>query len=174
MSAPSPPKGLYTTPAGGGLDGVPDIQYAQLAAPSRVAGNQYNGRVDYTHDKDALALSMYFTRLDSVASDTPGGNRPVGDLPFSPLNTAVTLTYTRVITPTLVNEARANLTRFASNQLQAARNSNFRFPGLRFRIMPSPTVFVSARHKVNRPPLCSPRILTKCVTTSTGYAVTTP
>ena len=121
-------KGLYTPLTGGGLDGIPDIQYAQLASPSSVAGNQYNGRLDYTHGSDSVALSMFFTKLDTVASDTPGGNRPIGDLPFSPLNTAVTLTYTRVITPSLLNEARANLTRFASNQLQAAKNANFGVP----------------------------------------------
>jgi len=120
--------GQYTTATGGGLDGIPDVQFAQLASPSRTAGNQYNGRIDYTQGSNSLALSMFFTKLDSVAADAPGRNRPVGDLPFSPLNDAVTLTYSRVITPTILNEARANLTRFSSNQLQAASNANFQVP----------------------------------------------
>ncbi|HVV47689.1 MAG TPA: carboxypeptidase regulatory-like domain-containing protein, partial [Bryobacteraceae bacterium] len=45
-------RGAYTTDTGGGLDGVPDVQFAQLASPSSTQGNQYNGRVDYTHNND--------------------------------------------------------------------------------------------------------------------------
>jgi hypothetical protein len=120
--------GSYTTGVGGGLDGIPDIYYAQLASISLINANQYNGRVDYTHGNDSLAVSMYFTKLDQTSADDPGRDRPIGSLPFAPLNTAVTLTYNRVIRPTLLNEARANLTRFASNQLVAASMSDFQIP----------------------------------------------
>src|SRR5262249_21078174 len=36
------------SPQGGGLDGVPDLQFAQIALPGSVNGQQYNGRVDYS------------------------------------------------------------------------------------------------------------------------------
>src|SRR5207248_5837110 len=132
--------GTYTNLTGGGLDGIPDFAYAQLAAPMNVNANQYNGRMDYTRNNDSLALSMYFTHLDQTAASNPQADRPIADLPFTPFNTAVTLTYTRVITPTLLNEVRANLTRFASNQLEAARNANFQIPSVQIEGLPFPNI----------------------------------
>jgi hypothetical protein len=129
-------RGAYTTATGGGLDGIPDVEYAQLASPNKIQGNQYNGRVDYTRNNDAIAVSMYFTKLDQTSADDPGRDRPIGDLPFAPLNTAVTATWNRIITPTILNEARANLTRFASNQLAAAANSNFQIPRIEIEGLP--------------------------------------
>ena len=129
-------RGAYTTATGGGLDGIPDVEYAQLASPNKIQGNQYNGRVDYTRNNDSIALSMYFTKLDQTSADDPGRDRPIGDLPFAPLNTAVTATWNRIITPTILNEARANLTRFASNQLAAAANSDFQIPRIEIEGLP--------------------------------------
>lgn len=136
--------GAYTTLTGGGLDGIPDVAFAQLAAPSTINANQYNGRIDYTHNNDSLALSMYFTHLDQTTPSNAQANRPIADLPFTPLNTAVTITYTRVITPTLLNEARANLTRFASNQLEAAKNANFQIPSVQIEGLPFPNILFGA------------------------------
>jgi len=118
----------YTPLAGGGLDGVPDLEFVQLALPSRTTGNQYNGRVDYNRGNDSFAASMYFTSLDQFASDGPGRSRPVGDLPQTPLNSASTVTWNRVFSPAVLNSARANFTRFHSNQLDAAGNANFQIP----------------------------------------------
>jgi hypothetical protein len=129
-------KGSYVSATGGGLDGIADIQYAQLASPSNINANQYNGRVDYIHGNDTVALSMYFTHLDQIAADDPGRDRPIGDLPFTPLNTAATVTYNHVFSPTILNEARANLTRFASNQLAAAANANFQIPRIEIESLP--------------------------------------
>ena len=136
--------GAYTTLTGGGLDGIPDVAFAQLASPSNVNANQYNGRIDYTHGKDSLALSMYFTHLDQTAASDNQRDRPIADLPFSPLNTAVTVTYNRIITPALLNEARANLTRFASNQLSAAKNANFQIPSVQIEGLPTPNILFGA------------------------------
>ena len=122
---------IGANPTGGGLDGLPDIAFAQIALPNRTAGNQYNGRIDYNLSaNDSLAMSMYFTKLDQLSSDGGGGARPLGDLVNSPLNTAVTLTYNRILSPTMLNEARFNLTRFASNQVAAASGTNFGIPRL--------------------------------------------
>jgi hypothetical protein len=111
--------GQYIDPLlGGGLDGVPDLEFAQIAAPATNRGNQYNGRIDYDPtSKDFIALSMYFTQLYDLGSDTSTGSRPMADVNFDPLNTAVTVTYTRTLSATMLNEARANLTRFAANQV---------------------------------------------------------
>ncbi|HTA44442.1 MAG TPA: carboxypeptidase regulatory-like domain-containing protein [Bryobacteraceae bacterium] len=144
--------GAYTSLAGAGLDGIPDLAYAELASPSSISANQYNGRVDYTHGKDSIALSMYFTALDQVGASDSQADRPIADLPFTPLNTAVTLTYTRILTPNLINEARANLTRFASNQLAAASNADFRVPDVKVEGLPTIPAFYFGAPQSNDTP----------------------
>ena len=136
--------GVYTTPTGAGFDGIPDIQYAQLASPSTTNANQYNGRIDYNRGNDSFALSMYFTSLNQTAAADNQRDRPIADLPFTPLNSAVTLTYNRIFTPTLLNEARANFTRFGSNQLAAAANANFQIPGVQIEGITVPNILFGA------------------------------
>ncbi|MGH7489251.1 MAG: TonB-dependent receptor domain-containing protein, partial [bacterium] len=110
--------GQYGPLAGGGLDGLADLEFAQISNPNSVLGNQYNGRVDLNATpQDTIAVSMYFTHLNNFGADTTTGSRPMADVNFIPLNSAVTATYTRTFTPTMINEARANLTRFAANQI---------------------------------------------------------
>jgi len=141
----------YVSATGGGFDGIPDVQFAQLASPSSVNANQYNGRIDYTHGNDSLALSMYFTHLNQFAADNPGRDRPIGDLPFTPLNTAATITYNHVFSPTILNEARANLTRFASNQVSAASNANFQIPRIEIESLPFDRIRWGAPQGENTP-----------------------
>ena len=111
--------GQYIDPLiGGGLDGIPDLEFAQLAAPSQIQGDQYNGRIDYDPTpKDFIAVSTYFTHLNTFNADTTTGSQPMADVGLTPLNSVVTATYTRTLSPTLMNEARANMTRFAANQI---------------------------------------------------------
>ncbi len=114
--------------AGGGLDGIPDIQFVQLALPSSTNGNQYNWRVDYNRGKDQFAFSTYLTRANSSSSDAGGRSRPQGDIAQKPQNQSEALAWIRVLSPTLVNEARFNFTRFAFNQVTANSNVNFGIP----------------------------------------------
>jgi hypothetical protein len=52
-------------PTGGGLDGIPDIAFAQIALPGNTQGNQYNARVDFNPTaNDSIAASAYITKLD--------------------------------------------------------------------------------------------------------------
>ena len=105
---------------GGGLDGIPDLEFAQVSVPGRTGGNQYNGRVDFSlTSKDTITVSTYFTILNTLGADASSGGRPMADVNFRPLNTAVTLTYSHDFTPTLLNEARANFTRFAADQVSS-------------------------------------------------------
>lgn len=100
---------------GGGLDGVPDLQYVQLAIPGHSRGNQFNGRVDFqATQKDLVAGSIYFTKLDSYGSANKN-SRPQGDNPFKPLNSAGTLIYIHTFSSSILNELRGNFTRFADN-----------------------------------------------------------
>ncbi len=122
---------------GGGLDGIPDIQFARLFLPNSTRGNQYNGRLDYNRNsRDSFALSTYFTKLNSVGSDADSQGRPLDDVVFKPVNSAVTLTYNRVLSASMLNEARFNLTRFADNQIRDSSNTNFGIPRVEIEGLP--------------------------------------
>lgn len=100
---------------GGGLDGIPDLQYVSLAIPGHSRGNQFNGRVDYNlTSRDLLAGSVYFTKLDSYGSGN-ANSRPMGDNAFKPLNSAGTLIYIHSFSSAFINELRGNVTRFYDN-----------------------------------------------------------
>ncbi len=118
-------------PTGGGLDGIPDIAFAQIALPGHTAGNQYNGRLDFNPTSaDSFAVSSYVSTLNQLTADAAGGSRPLGDVPFKPINAAATATYNRTLSPTLLNEARFNFTRFTDDGLADASNVNFGIPRL--------------------------------------------
>ena len=116
--------------AGGGLDGIPDIQFVDLFVPTQTRGKQYNVRLDFNRGKNQYAVSTYFTKQNSLGGATNG--RPLGDIPFNPQNSAVTLTWIRTISPTMLNEARGNFTRFAFDQVANSQTANFGIP--RFNI----------------------------------------
>ena len=123
-------------PTGAGLDGVPDIQFAQLSNPSRITDNQFNLRADYVHGMDSFAFSTYLTPQNGTQADPAGRSRPMADLNNKPFNSAYALTYTRVFTPTLLNEARFNTTRFAWNQMATSSNVNWGIPRLEVEALP--------------------------------------
>lgn len=121
---------------GGGLDGVPDIQYALLANPSTQRGSQYNFRADYSQGDDSLAFSTYLTPLSGMQAQAASQSRPMADLPNHPFNSAFTLTYGHVFSPTLFNQAHASLTRFAYNQISASSGTNWGIPSLQIQDIP--------------------------------------
>ena len=123
-------------PTGAGLDGVPDIQFAQLGNPSSATDSQYNLRADYTHGNDAFAFSTYLTPQNSTTADPAGRSRPMADLNNKPFNSAYTLTYTRFLSPTMLNEARFNFTRFAWNQMATSSNVNWGIPRIEVEALP--------------------------------------
>ncbi len=120
--------GQYTTTMGGGLSSLPEIQYSQLALPNQVAGNQYNGRLDYVHGSDTLAVSTYFTKLTTLGASGGQDARPQADIQFNPLNSLVTLVYNHVFNETTLNQFRSNFTRFADNGVADASKTNFGIP----------------------------------------------
>jgi hypothetical protein len=110
--------------AGGGLDGVADVEAAQFIVPAQSRGNQYNARIDYlVTPKDLIAGSVYFTKLDNLGASPTEGARPFDDVPFKPLNSAATLIFVHTFSPTWLNELRANSTRFADNALNDGGNT---------------------------------------------------
>ncbi len=116
----------------GPFDGIPDVTFATVAIPSSTRGNQYNTRFDFNRgDKDQFAISTYFTKLDSFSAS--GSGRPFEDISFRPFNSAATLTWIRTISPTIINEARFNFTRFNANELNDLGNENLVIPRLQIQ-----------------------------------------
>jgi hypothetical protein len=113
---------------GGGLDGIPDIEYVTLALPGNSSGNQYNGRIDYIRGSNQFSYSTYFTSFDNTTADSPGRSRPQGDLNIQPLNQVQAVSFIHTFSPTLVNEFRVNFTRFNFNQIATSQNVDFGIP----------------------------------------------
>lgn len=128
----------FSSPTGGGFDGIPDIQLAQIADPDSTRGLQLNPRFDFNFGKNQLALSAYVTRLENVNSDIGAASRPIADLIFKPVNSAATLTFNRILNSTTFNEARVNFTRFAADQVEASASTNFGVPRIEVEGLPLP------------------------------------
>ena len=119
-----------TSAAGGGLDGVADVENAQLEVPNQSRGNQYNGRIDWqATPRDLVAGSVFFTKLDNLGTSGTTPAAPQSYLPFKPLNSAATVIYIHTFGPSWINELRGNSTRFADNQVSDGGNTvNFGIP----------------------------------------------
>ena len=109
---------------GGGLDNIPDVEFAGISIPNHSRGNQFNARGDwYLTSKDLVAGSVYFTKLDSDGASSTNGARPADDVPFKPLNSAATFIYIHTFSASWLNEFRVNSTRFAENGIRDAGNT---------------------------------------------------
>lgn len=117
---------------GGGLDGHPDIEFAQVRTPSSYRGNQWNGRVDWNiTPRDQLAVGGFYSKLMQSSFDASTGAQPLSNLPFKPMTASGTLIYIHTFGPNLINEARANFTRFSDNQISDAGDTvDFGIPRL--------------------------------------------
>jgi len=122
---------------GGGFDNIPDLQFAQLAVPSLSRGNQYNPRLDFNFtDRDTLTVSSYISRFTGLGSDSSGRSRPMGDIGTAPENSFATVSYMRTISPTMLNEARFNATRYAYNEIESSSETPFNLPRIEIENLP--------------------------------------
>ena len=119
----------FSQPNGGGFDGIPDLQYALLSNPTSFRGNQFFTRVDYNiTSKDTLAVSSFFTPVTNFTSDAAAQSRPMADINSERLNWDVAIIYIRNLSPTMLNEARFNITRWGFNEIDSNPNINFGIP----------------------------------------------
>ena len=132
IGSPTGATGQYVPdPIGGGFDGIPDIQQVQFALPGQNRGNQYNARFDFTpSQKNSITVSVFLTKLNNLGSDGGAAGRPIADLPFKPFNSSGTILFTHLFSPTLLNEARFNASRFKIDQIAdvAAAGTNLGIP----------------------------------------------
>ncbi len=89
-------------------------------------GQQYNGRIDWTGTKDFIAGSTYVTYSRQLGGTAD--RRPNQDQLQVPTNADVTAIWTHTLSPTMLNEARGNFTRFGYNQLANSGTTNYGIP----------------------------------------------
>jgi hypothetical protein len=122
---------------GGGPDGIPDIQFVQIAVPTLSRGNQFNPRLDFNlTSRDTLTFSSYISRFNGTGGDAAGRSRPQGDIRTAPQNLFGTITYTRILSNSMVNEARVNGTRFSFNEVESSSQTNFGIPRIEIETLP--------------------------------------
>jgi hypothetical protein len=129
LGTPDPTFGTAATPfgVGGGLDGVPDIAFVQTTNPNQYSATQYNGRLDFqaTHS-DLITFSVYWVPTSSTSFN---GNVRAANLFHSDrTNQSAALLWQRTFTPTLINEARFNVSRWYFNELQTNPQEPFGLP----------------------------------------------
>jgi hypothetical protein len=108
---------FVTDPVGGGLDGIPDVRFAETRRPTDNTAQQFNGRVDaQLTSLDLLAFSMYYTPNDTT---TLSDGRLAQEFTSARRNTAGSLLYTRTLGATMINEARFNVTRWYFNEIES-------------------------------------------------------
>lgn len=118
-----------TNPQGGGFDGIPDLQYAQLVAPEIFRGHQFFTRIDYSPStKNRFAFSSFFTPSNAVIPDRSAQSRPQADINSKRLNYDIGLIFGRNISATTVNEARFNITRWGYQELSSNPSAIFALP----------------------------------------------
>jgi Carboxypeptidase regulatory-like domain len=117
---------------GAGLDGIPDLEFAQIQTPSTYRGMQFHARGDwYISPRDQVFAGFFTQKLDQSTYDAMAGAAPDTVLPFRPFNTSITAVYIHTFSATLINEVRANNTRFADNQIADTSNIvNWGVPGM--------------------------------------------
>jgi hypothetical protein len=121
----------------GALDGIPDIQFAQLSVPTLSRGNQFNPRIDLNLSKnDTLTFSSYVSRFNGTGADAAGRSRPMGDITTAPQNLFGMITWARTISSNKTNEVRFNATRFAFDEIASSTNTNFGIPRIEIETLP--------------------------------------
>jgi hypothetical protein len=132
LGSPAGMRGQYvpfSQPLGGGLDGIPDVQYALLENPTSFKGNQFFTRFDYNAtNKDNFAVSLFITPTEVFTPDAAGQSRPMNDIRSERLNWALGAIYTRTFSARILNEARFNVTRWGFDEVSSNPDTNFGIP----------------------------------------------
>jgi hypothetical protein len=141
IGSPTGAYGSYVSlgsPQGGGLDGIADIQFAQIRTPTHLDDNQYNARMDYVRGHDTFSASTYLTFFNNLSGDDASAARPMDDFTSKRFSPAGFLSWVRTISSTMVNEARFNFTRFGFNELASNPGVNFGIPRIEIEGLPLP------------------------------------
>ncbi len=123
-----------TNPTGGGLDGIPDLQFAQFLSPNHNKAQQINGRIDYqVTGKDLVAFSFYYTSVTATSTFSP---RASDDYNWAQHNIAGVVLWNHTLSATTLNEARFNITRLSHDDLKANPQTLWGIPYVRVASFP--------------------------------------
>ncbi|MGI8543759.1 MAG: TonB-dependent receptor domain-containing protein [Aridibacter sp.] len=148
--------GVGNANIGGGLDGIPDIQFVELFNPNSFEGNQYFTRIDFNAtDKDNIAVSTFFTPTLNNGTDVGGRSRPIGDIISDRLSFSVAGIYNRTFSGTKFNQFRINYSGFSFNEVESNPNSNFGVPRIEVEGLPFDRIRFGAPRGENTPGILS-------------------
>jgi hypothetical protein len=144
---------------GGGFDGIPDVQFALLEAPRSTKGNQYVTRVDLNAtEKDRFAFTLFYTPAEVFGADRAAQSRPMADIRSDRLNWNTAFTYIRTFSPTVINEARFNITKWGFNEVDTNPDVNFGIPRIEIEsFLPTDRLRYGANRSENTPGIIGER-----------------
>lgn len=145
-------------PVGGGLDGVADIQKVLLADQKSFRGNQYNTRIDFNATaKDQFTFTSYFVPSQATNADSAAQSRPMADITSKRLSYALGFIYRRIISATMINEARFNVTRWGYDETKTNPNANFGLPRIEIESLVGDRLRYGAPYGTNTPGVINER-----------------
>ncbi len=104
---------------GAGLDGVPDLEFAQIRTRAPIAArSSTRGEIGTSLPRDQVFGEFFSQKINQASFDAIACGRTGYDsaVPSSPIPRSVLSTFTLSVL-LLINEVRANNTRFADNQI---------------------------------------------------------
>lgn len=113
---------------GAGLTDVPEFEFAQLSLPQTTSGNQYNARVDYNMGRSIFTVNTFLTSYNQLAADGSAQGRPMADYNSDRFTPSGFLGWVFDISPTTLNEARFNFTRWAFNEISSNPQIDWAIP----------------------------------------------
>ncbi len=112
---------------GNGLTNTPTISFLNTANPNSVGEAQYNGRIDVNITRnDTANFSVYWVPLTQTFYNGPV--RAANFWNHNQVNDAYTAIWDHTFSPTLLNEARANLAGFRWNEVASNPQAPFGLP----------------------------------------------
>ena len=92
------------------------------------------------------------TTLNQTSADSSTGSEPMADVNLQPLNSVTTLLWNHIFSPTILNQARANVTRYAFNQITSnASETNFGIPRIEVQGFPFGRIEIGPAWSPNTP-----------------------
>jgi hypothetical protein len=149
-----PLAGSFNT--GGGFDNVPDIQFALLSNPSEFTGHQFHTKINYElTSNDSIALTTIFTPQRNLGADSAARSRPMADILSQRLNWETAVLYNRVLSTSMANEARFNITRWGYNEIDSNPDVNFGIPRVEVEGLPFDRIRFGANRSEGTPGIFS-------------------
>src|SRR6185437_8156215 len=107
-----------TPGVGSGLDGVPDLMFVQSVNPTTNNPQQFNGRMDFqATNRDLIVFSTYYVPNDATFYNGPA--RAANLWHSDRINETAALLWNHTFSPSWLNEARFNVTRWFFNEINS-------------------------------------------------------